>query len=480
VLKNLTNIQTNFSTFPKGWVWAKLDELAQIILGQSPPSSTYNEKRQGLPFYQGKLEFGKIYPNPRQWCTRPKKIAEKGDVLISVRAPVGPTNICPAKSCIGRGLAAIHGLGGIETMFFLYLMRAFEDKISGKGTGTTFDAITGDQLKKFEIPLPPLPEQHRIVAKVEELFTKFNAGVEALKKIKAQLKRYRQAVLKYAFEGKLTEEWWKTHNLPTAPLEKGDKGFDNLPEGWKWTNVGDISDRIHYGYTASATDKPIGPKMLRITDIQNNTVDWDAVPYCQIDPDGKKKYLLNQGDLVFARTGATVGKSFLIKSTISEAVFASYLIRVILNNQVDRKYVYNFFQSHMYWAQIRRDQIGIGQPNVNSQKLSKIILPLPSIEEQHQIVSEIERRFSDVDEIEKIVDTSSTQSERLRQSILKRAFEGKLVPQDANDEPAGKLLERIKLEKATMEESNKKKGKRLLRLRLETSRAHNEKIKRRK
>ena len=203
----MSETEVGLSELPNGWVRTALEEIGEIILGQSPPSSTYNTQGEGLPFYQGKLEFGETYPTPRKWCTAPKKIAQKGDVLISVRAPVGPTNICPEKSCAGRGLAAIRGLGGIEPLFILYLMRTFEDEIAGKGTGTTFDAITGNQLKTFEIPLPPLPEQRRIVAKIEEVFTKLDAGIDALHKVQAQLKRYRQSVLKAAFEGKLTEAW---------------------------------------------------------------------------------------------------------------------------------------------------------------------------------------------------------------------------------------------------------------------------------
>ena len=100
---------------PPGWVEASLSDIAEITFGQSPPSSTYNEEKQGLPFYQGKLEFGEIYPTPRKWCSVPQKIAEKGDVLISIRAPVGPTNICPERSCIGRGLAAILSIRHIDS-----------------------------------------------------------------------------------------------------------------------------------------------------------------------------------------------------------------------------------------------------------------------------------------------------------------------------------------------------------------------------
>ena len=466
----MTAVQESVFTLPIGWTRAKLGEIAEIVLGQSPPSSTYNEDRVGLPFYQGKLEFGKVYPTPVKWCSKPKKTAEKGDVLISVRAPVGPTNICPEKSCIGRGLAAIRGLGGVNSSFVLYLMRTFENVIAGKGTGTTFSAISGDQLRQFEIPLPPLNEQHRIASKVEELFSCLDAGVESLLKVKTLLKRYRQAVLKYAFEGKLTEEWRKTHKDQKEPAQEllerikqqrkkaefgkyeefpsiDPSGLSNLPDDWVWTRVGEISDTVHYGYTASAVAEPVGPKMLRITDIQENNVNWEVVPYCRISEDKKHRYLLENGDLVFARTGATVGKSFLIKGRIPEAVFASYLIRIKLVSGIRKEFVSHFFQSPSYWMQIRQEQVGIGQPNVNSRTLSRIVLPFPPIMEQHKIVEEIDDRLTITDEIGKTLQKSLTQAERLRQSILKEAFQGNLVPQNPTDEPAEKFLARMREEK---------------------------------
>ncbi len=191
---------------PKGWAQATLAEIAEIVLGQSPPSSTYNKDHHGLPFYQGKAEFGSFYPTPQQWCSSPKKIVQKNDVLISVRAPVGPTNICPDISCIGRGLAAIRPLGEINSFFLLYLLRAAEHEIAGKGTGTTFDAITGEQLRSFDFPLPPLPEQERIT---EEIERHFSVADEVEQIIDQSLKRaqgLRQSILKQAFEGKLVPQ----------------------------------------------------------------------------------------------------------------------------------------------------------------------------------------------------------------------------------------------------------------------------------
>ncbi len=204
-------VRPNFSTthlpeLPEGWVWTRVEDVFEIIMGQSPPSSTYNDSGNGLPFYQGKLEFGQIYPTPRKWCSLPKKIAEKGDVLISVRAPVGPTNICPERSCIGRGLAAIRPLENVSSLFTLYLMRANQQKIVAQGIGTTFNAITVDQLKNVEIPLPPLPEQHKIVEEIERRFSIADNIEKIVDQTLKQAERLRQSILKRAFEGKLVPQ----------------------------------------------------------------------------------------------------------------------------------------------------------------------------------------------------------------------------------------------------------------------------------
>ena len=181
---------------PNGWQHCVLPDFANIVMGQSPPSSTYNHSGDGLPFFQGKAEFGDLYPTVNMYCTRPNKVAKQNATLLSVRAPVGPTNLAQQDCCIGRGLAAIHPCGGITPKFLLYLFRSIEPEISGKGTGSTFKAITKSFVESLDFGLPPLPEQHRIVAKIEELFSELDKGIESLKAARAKLDVYRQAVLK--------------------------------------------------------------------------------------------------------------------------------------------------------------------------------------------------------------------------------------------------------------------------------------------
>jgi len=211
--------------------------------------------------------------------------------------------------------------------------------------------------------------------------------------------------------------------------------YPNLPNDWQWTRLGEIADNIQYGYTESSSDEPIGPKFLRITDIQNNEVNWKSVPYCEIDNTKKQNYLLKDGDLVFARTGATVGKSYLLKGDFPESVFASYLIRVRLLEEISESFVYNFFQSLTYWKQITEGQVGIGQPNVNGTKLSLLIVPVAPLLEQRAIVSKIEQLFSELDNGISNLKLAQEQLKVYRQAVLKKAFEGKLTKKWREENP---------------------------------------------
>ena len=452
---NMSKTVVGLSDLPDGWKVKTLGEVTDIFKGGTP-------KRNVERYFQGDIAWatptditklnGALYIDDTATHISEEALGKSsarllpaGTVLLTSRATIGKVAIAKVPMATNQGFANFLCKEVIANIFLAYYLRSITDLLISLGGGTTFLEVTKATLLNVEIPLPPLPEQHRIVAKIEELFTKLDAGIDALHKVQAQLKRYRQSVLKAAFEGILTEAWRAEHRdeiEPASPI------VSNLSAGWRWVTVDEIAQRIHYGYTESATEDAIGPKFLRITDIQNNSVNWDSVPYCRIDEVKQEQYLLKENDLVFARTGATVGKSFLIQGSIPDAVFASYLIRIVLEEEIYAKYVYAFFQSQSYWMQIHQGKLGSGQPNVNAKILSQITLPLPSFPEQKAIVSEIERRLSVADEVEKTVAAELKRAEQLRQSILKKAFSGGLVPQDPNDEPASVLLERIRAEKS--------------------------------
>ena len=421
---------------PNGWTWTILEEISEIILGQSPPSSTYNTNGEGLPFYQGKLEFGKLYPTPRKWCTQPKKIAEKGDVFISIRAPVGPTNICPEKSAVGRGLAAIRGLSGIQPFFILYLMRTFANEIASRGTGTTFDAITGNQLKTFEIPLPPIAEQHRIVAKLETLFAQLDAAVDSLKEAHAQLQRYRRSILKAAFEGQLTREWREEHSDSWKSMLLSE--FITLESG----------SRPRGGVRGSLEGIPsLGGEHLN----DEGSFTFKKIRYI---PEEFFESLNNgriyPNDILVVKDGATTGKTSFVgedfpyeRAAVNEHVF---IVRV------DPEVTFPNFAFHYLFSKEGQEQIlsdfrGATVGGISRNFPLKVNVPIPPLTEQEQIVSKLERHLSVADEIEATIKSELKRSERLRQSILKHAFSGKLVPQDPNDEPASVLLEKIQEEK---------------------------------
>ena len=207
-----------------------------------------------------------------------------------------------------------------------------------------------------------------------------------------------------------------------------------IPEKWKWVSLGAVSRRIHYGYTASAKEKG-NAKLLRITDIQNGAVNWISVPYCSLEEKEIEKFRLTPGDLVIARTGGTIGKSFLITEKLEEiTVFASYLIRVIPDKlNINPSYLLSFLDSPCYWEQLSDNSRGTGQPNVNARALSEIKFPLPPLDEQQRIVAKLNELLSLVEtygkEQEALEKLEKEFPDKLRASLLQEAIQGKLVPQ---------------------------------------------------
>lgn len=197
-----------------------------------------------------------------------------------------------------------------------------------------------------------------------------------------------------------------------------------------------------YGVSESA--KTNGKyRLLRITDIQNNSVQWDSVPYTDFDENKAKSYLLSDGDILFARTGATVGKSYLVQGLTEGAIYASYLIRVQTYDAVLPQYLKFYFESGYYWEQIEQGSVGVGQPNVNGTILGNLHVPIPPLHEQFRIVSELSKWMGIIDIIENSQTDLQALIKQTKSKILDLAIHGKLVPQDPNDEPASELIKHI-------------------------------------
>ncbi len=191
--------------------------------------------------------------------------------------------------------------------------------------------------------------------------------------------------------------------------------------------------------------------MVRISDIQDNKINWNTVPYCNIEQDKINEYTLNINDILFARTGGTVGKSFLVNFLPEAAIFAGYLIRTVYSDELSSHYLKLFMESSLYWKQLKSGTIATAQPNCNGNTLSKMFIPIPPIEEQRRIVNKIKELEPLIDKYktieEQLYNLNSAIKDNLKKSILQYAVEGKLVPQDPSDEPASVLLEKIKEEK---------------------------------
>ena len=233
-----------------------------------------------------------------------------------------------------------------------------------------------------------------------------------------------------------------------------------VPKGWEWERWGNISQSIQYGYNAPALEHG-AIKMVRISDIQENCVLWDNVPYCQIEENDIDTYLLKVNDILFARTGGTVGKSFLVEEVPERAIYAGYLIRTRYSSLLNPRYMKLFMESQLYWEQLKNGTIATAQPNCNGKTLSKMLLPIPPTKEQDRIVEKLRQLSSFLDNYGLCQDRLNLLNdeikEQLKKSILQEAIQGKLVPQIAEEGTVQELLEQIKAEKQKLVKKGKLK-----------------------
>lgn len=293
--------------------------------------------------------------------------------------------------------------------------------------------------------------QYAIQGKLVEQRPEEGTGEELYRQIQAEKQRLIE-------EGKIKKE-------KALPEISEDEFPFEIPESWRWVRWGDLSQSIQYGYNAPAQD--VGRiKMVRISDIQDGKVLWDTVPYCEIREEEIPTYLLQKNDILFARTGGTVGKSYLVKDVPEESIYAGYLIRTRYSSLLCPEYMKYFMESLLYWDQLRNGTIATAQPNCNGKTLSKMILPLPPLAEQKRIVAKIEELLLYVDRYAaayaKLEQFNAKFPEDMKKSILQYAIQGKLVEQRLEEGTGKELYRQIQAEKQRLIKTGKLKKTRAL------------------
>ena len=428
---------------PETWEWVRLGSVFQHNTGKALNATNRSgEKKSYITtsnLYWDRFELDKL---KEMFFTEPeieKCTATKGDLLVCEGGDIGRAAIWPYDYdiCIQNHIHRLRAYAPVCTQYFYYLFYLYKHVgwIGGKGIG--IQGLSSNAIHALLFPFPPLKEQERIVYAIKQIkpytdkYTEVASTLDALNtNFPNQLKK---SIFQMAVQGKLvpqdpTDEpasvllehiraekeqlirqgkikrdkhesvIFRRDNSHYEKLDGIERCIDDeipfeIPDSWEWERWGNISKSIQYGYNAPAKESG-RIKMVRISDIQNNSVLWDTVPYCDIEECDIESYLLQANDILFARTGGTVGKSYLVQEVPEEAIYAGYLIRTRYSKWLCPQYLKYFMESELYWRQLRDGTIATAQPNCNGKTLGKMLLPIPPLSEQYRIVEKINSIFS--------------------------------------------------------------------------------------
>jgi type I restriction enzyme S subunit len=497
------------------WVATTVGEITTLIRG-----ITYNKEQAAkspLPDFKpvlranninGTLNFDDLVFVP-QSLIGSEQLIKTGDIIFAMSS--GSKHLV-GKSARARfdfdgsygafcGLLRAHEYMDKDFLYYVFQNNKFRRLISEVAKGSNINNLKREHILDFEIALPPLPEQHRIVAKIEELFSELDKGVENLKAAQAQLKVYRQALLKHAFEGKLTAQWREQHRdqletaaalqqriqqeraqryqqqladrqtnggskpkvpKPLPPLTAEELAeLPELPEGWVYVRAEEIAGFITKGTTPSKELLFDGSGEIPFIKVYNLTktgfLDFSIDPTF-VSSETHNGFLARSkvypGDVLMNIVGPPLGKVSIVPNTYSEWNI-NQAIAIFRSDVISNKFLAAYLAHETtVRSMMKKSKATAGQFNLTLEICRETLIPLCGAEEQNEIELLLEAKLSEVDQLELTLTTSLQQAEALRQSILKKAFSGQLVPQDPHDEPASELLARIKAERATAEESS--------------------------
>ena len=357
-----------------------LSDVAELVMGQSPPSTSYNDAGEGLPFYQGKTDFGATYPTPRIYCREPKKLAEPGDILMSVRAPVGATNLCKSRSCIGRGIAAIRA-NGIDRDFLYFYLKKIEAYIDSLGSGAIFKAINKSQLS--ELPINdagiPLPEQKKIA----HILSTVQRAIEAQERIIQTTTELKKALMHKLF----------TEGLRNEPQKQTEIG--PIPESWTPTTLGKLCEKpngaLQTGPFGSQLHKDEyqenGIAVVNPTHLAGNRINHENVPHVSEKVAQRLgKHRLRKFDILFARRGE-IGRQGLVTEAEETWLCGTgcFLVRAG-KPYIDNRFLALYFATDRLVKWLYSHAAGVIMPNLNNSVMQRLPVFYPDFETQTAII----------------------------------------------------------------------------------------------
>jgi len=408
----------------EGWKEVHLKDIYnELIMGQSPSSSTYNDEKKGLPFVQGNADMESGFPKIRIYTTDPKKLSQKCDILLSVRAPVGDlfkNNV--GKIAIGRGISAIRISNKSLNKYVFHYFTWDKQQFLKLQQGTTFTEIGKREVRNLKIPLPENPKEQTAIATI---LSKVDEAIEAVRQSIKTAEKLKKALMQNLLTGKLKPDGPDGYRERTDDEFYEDEKFGKVPVGWEVKKLKDVCNRGgQYGANASAIDfKKGNPRYIRITDIDDygNLIEENKVG---IEANKVKDYLLKENDFLFARTGDTVGKSLLYKNKMGIAAYAGYLIKFTFNiNKILPEYFNLIAKSDIFEAfKIAMQRVG-AKPNINSREYGSFKFILPNlVDEQVEIYQQAEP----LDNAIKQKQTKIQTLQRLKKSLMQNLLTGKV------------------------------------------------------
>jgi len=491
---------------PDNWLTVKVSDVGTSITGNTP--STQNAENYGtsIPYIKPPQLIDRPIDSSKEFLSEQgaklARVLPPFSVLVSCIGNLGKTGLNKMPVAFNQQINAVVPFKGISPAYLFYQAQShsFRSQLESKATATTISIVNKGNFETVELNIAPINEQHRIVAKIEELFSELDKGIENLKTARAQLKVYRQALLKHAFEGKLTAQWrkenqdtletadallkriqqeraqryqqqladWQTHggskpkapnHLPPLTAEELAE-LTELPEGWGWVKLGDIAE-TNVGFAFKSSEfSTSGIRLLRGENIEPRQLRWIDTRFWPSErADEFNALLVNAGEIIIAMDRPVISsglKVTRVRQSDTPCLLVQRVARIKEQQGICTSYIFSAIDQNRFVNHCLGNQTGTQLPHISEAQIRAYPVPLCSYDEQTVISQELDSRMSEVDQLELTITTSLQQAEALRQSILKKAFSGQLVPQDPHDEPASELLARIKAEKMQPTEKSKK------------------------